>query len=155
MKIVINVCYGGFSLSPKAVKRLAELQGKPCFFFTSEYVNHKSVYKPIEMENIHGLFFSAFTVPNPNEVLAENKEWHDMTDEEKKQSNKKHEDIALTNRPDDRTDLNLIEVVEELGDEADGDCAELKVIEIPDGTEWEIDEYDGTETVDEKHRPWG
>lgn len=30
----------------------------------------------------------------------------------------------------------------------------LEVIEIPDGIEWEICEYDGMEWVAEKHRKW-
>jgi hypothetical protein len=34
MKIAINVSFGGFSLSRAGVKRLAELQGRPCYFFT-------------------------------------------------------------------------------------------------------------------------
>jgi len=32
-KIVINTCFGGFSLSPKAIKRISELKGKECYFF--------------------------------------------------------------------------------------------------------------------------
>jgi hypothetical protein len=48
----------------------------------------------------------------------------------------------------------LIEVIEELGDAANGDCAELAIVEIPDDVEWEISEYDGREHVAEKHRTW-
>jgi len=33
MKVAINACFGGFGLSPLAVKRLAELQGRECHFF--------------------------------------------------------------------------------------------------------------------------
>lgn len=46
-----------------------------------------------------------------------------------------------------RENPNLITVVEELGDEADGDYADLVVVEIPDGYEYKIDEYDGMETA--------
>lgn len=53
-----------------------------------------------------------------------------------------------------RNDPQLVEVVEELGDAASGVHAKLKVVEIPDGVEWEIDEYDGVEQVAEKHRAW-
>ena len=54
----------------------------------------------------------------------------------------------------DRANPGLVAVVEKLGKEASGSCSDLKVIEIPDGVEWEIDEYDGMETVHEKHRSW-
>ena len=54
----------------------------------------------------------------------------------------------------DRTDLDLIEVVKKLGNKANGTCSELKIVEIPDGIEFELSEYDGLETVEEKHRSW-
>lgn len=53
-----------------------------------------------------------------------------------------------------RADTTLVQVVEELGTAANGRFAELKVVEIPDGVEWEIDEYDGMEHVAEQHRTW-
>lgn len=53
-----------------------------------------------------------------------------------------------------RNDPVLINVVETLGEAADGSCAELRVVEIPEGVEWEIGEYDGIEWVAEKHRTW-
>ena len=51
-----------------------------------------------------------------------------------------------------RNDPALIEVVEELGEKADGPYSELKIVEIPDDMKWEIDEYDGKEWVSEVHR---
>lgn len=53
-----------------------------------------------------------------------------------------------------RSDPKLVEVVERLGDRASGSCARLRVVEIPDGVSWEIDDYDGRETVRESHRSW-
>ena len=29
-----------------------------------------------------------------------------------------------------------------------------KIVEIPDGVQWEITEYDGKECIKEKHRSW-
>ena len=48
MKIVINKSYGGFSLSPKAVKWLAEKRGQKCYFFKSTYdrITHQHNYTP-------------------------------------------------------------------------------------------------------------
>ena len=47
-----------------------------------------------------------------------------------------------------RTNSDLIQVVEELGEEASGSCAKLCVVEIPDeATDYMIVEYDGRETL--------
>lgn len=53
-----------------------------------------------------------------------------------------------------RDDEHLVAIVKEMGSEADSGYAELKIVEIPDGVEWQIDEYDGLEWVAEKHRVW-
>jgi hypothetical protein len=53
-----------------------------------------------------------------------------------------------------RNDPKLIEVVEKLGAKASGHCAELKIVEIPEGIDYEISEYDGFEHIAEKHRTW-
>jgi hypothetical protein len=53
-----------------------------------------------------------------------------------------------------RNDVDLVKVVETLGSAANGWAAELKVVEIPDGIEWYVDDYDGLEVVNEKHRSW-
>src|SRR3977135_4140707 len=54
-----------------------------------------------------------------------------------------------------RNDLRLIQVVEELGSAANGECSRLRIIDIPDGTVFEIDDYDGQESVHEIHQSWG
>lgn len=46
-----------------------------------------------------------------------------------------------------RNDLALAQVVEELGAKADGLSAELRIRELPAGTLYRIDEYDGSESV--------
>jgi hypothetical protein len=53
-----------------------------------------------------------------------------------------------------RDDLALVKLVEELGNEAAGSCASLKIVDIPDDVKWEIEEYDGAEWVSEQHRRW-
>ena len=155
MKIAINVCYGGFSLSAKAVKRLAEMNGKKCYFFTYEVGNFDKLI-PIQMKDIEprSHFWLAYSVPNPDKYAGSQKNWHDKTDKERQESNKRWEEISLTNRYVDRSDPQLIQVIEQLGKEANGGCADLKIIDIPDGIEYEIEEYDGTEWVAEKHRTW-
>jgi len=54
----------------------------------------------------------------------------------------------------ERNDQYLVRVVEELGDDVNGRFSELKVVDIPDDVEWQIDEYDGAEWVAEVHRTW-
>ena len=54
-----------------------------------------------------------------------------------------------------RTSPKLIKAIEKIGvKEASGEMAVLEIVEIPDDIEWEIDEYDGFETVHEQHRKW-
>ena len=48
----------------------------------------------------------------------------------------------------------LIQVVENLEEKANNQYSNLRIVEIPDGVEWEISEYDGMEYVAEKHRKW-
>ena len=47
----------------------------------------------------------------------------------------------------DRADPALVQVVEELGGEADGAYADLDIRDLESGTKYIIDEYDGLETV--------
>jgi hypothetical protein len=54
----------------------------------------------------------------------------------------------------DRTSEHLILAVETLKERANGYCALLKVVEIPDGIDYYIDNYDGIESVHEQHKSW-
>ena len=101
MKIVINRCFGGFSLT-------------------------EPVYKELGIE--HGGY--GFL---RNEDLG----------------------IESDNRDAVRADPRLVAAVEKIGlKESSGRCAKLGIVEIPDGVDWEIDEYDGYEHIAEKHRTW-
>lgn len=55
---------------------------------------------------------------------------------------------------ENRADPDLIAVFEEMAHLANGSFSRLKIVEIPDGVEWTIAEYDGNEWVAEKHRTW-
>ena len=54
----------------------------------------------------------------------------------------------------ERSDPNLVRVVEELGSGANGDFSMLKVVEIPDDVEWHVQDNDGDEWIAESHRTW-
>ncbi len=155
MKIVINTCFGGFSLSPRAVQRLAELQGRPCYLFT-QAAPMSGKYEPAEIDGLNSrLFWYAFDIPNPSEVLGNQRNFLEMSMAERKTSNDLYTSHVLETRPENRTDPLLIQVIEELGTKAaSGGCADLAIVEIPDGTEYTIEDYDGNEHVAEVHRTW-
>ena len=61
----------------------------------------------------------------------------------------------LTPAPE-RNDPVLIGIVKRLGlrKSARDTGDKLRIVEIPDGVDWYIDDYDGVETVHERHRQW-
>lgn len=57
--------------------------------------------------------------------------------------------------PDLRTDPRLIAAIEKIGEEAaSGDLSSLEIVEIPDGTDFYIDDHDGIEMIHEEHDSW-
>ena len=142
MKVVINSDYGGFSLSPKALEYIANKLGKPIYFFNSAYSEDGVRYTPITAEEAtkHWFGVRALSVPDPS-LIPDFGDYDEYN-------------WSFTRHFENRADPLLVEVVEALGEEANGSHATLKVIEIPDDIEWDIQEYDGLEWVAEKHRTW-
>lgn len=130
-KIVINACYGGFGLSKAGVLRYAELKG------IKLYCSSNSKW-----------YTAYYTVPE--------EEYKRLYEEDKNNIGNYGKSNSVCFRPREikRDDPILILVIEELGKKANGDCANLKVVKIPDDVEWEIQEYDGHECVAEQHRTW-
>lgn len=62
--------------------------------------------------------------------------------------------LVHTYNNDEREDPIMIGVIDELGERANSRYSRLKVVEIPDGTEYEIAEYDGNEHIAERHETW-
>jgi hypothetical protein len=54
----------------------------------------------------------------------------------------------------ERNDPILVQVVEELGEQANDSLSELKIVEVPDYISWYIHDYDGMESVEEEHSSW-
>lgn len=52
-----------------------------------------------------------------------------------------------TSRNTPRTDPDLVAVVEEMGNAANGRCAALEIVDLEPGTHYIIDEYDGLESI--------
>jgi hypothetical protein len=142
MKIVINRCFGGYGLSHEAIMRYLDLRGI-------------TVY-PEQSEGGGTWKFLTYWLVKPEDRLEEKEgeSFYTMTMDERQDYNKRFSDETFGVEDISRDDPVLIEVIEELGDAANGDCAELAIVEIPDDVEWEISEYDGSEHVAEKHRVW-
>jgi hypothetical protein len=140
MKVVINRCYGGFSLSHQAVMRYFEIKGI-------------KVYP--EQGKDYWKFWTYWTVkPEDRVEIKEGEDFYKMSMEDRRAYNEAHSAQTIYERDIERDDPALVQAVEELGAVACGAHAELAVVEIPDGVEWCIEEYDGMEHVAEKHRTW-
>ena len=142
MKVVINRCYGGFSLSKEACQRYWDIKGQQV------WIEDDTKFASM------GLFTVWLTPPDQRIESKEGKEFYAMSLEDRKAYNKQYSEKTWYYRDVERNDPTLVQVVEELGDRAGGRCAELAVTEIPDDVDFEIEEYDGKEWVAEKHRTW-
>ncbi len=131
MKVVTNRCYGGFSLSHEAVMLYAKKKGFTLY------------HTPLKGEDNLFTNYSrkSFTKnPSPNYTVIDRWETPD--------------EAYFSPREIERTDPDLIAVVEELKNQANGSYAKLEVTTIPDGVDYEIDEHDGLESIHETHRSW-
>jgi len=118
-KIVYNACYGGFSLSQAAINRYAEIKG--ITLYDDCYLCPADEYdRIVEEERLNPV--------GPDRYARSNA-------------------LYFSDRDIERTDPALVQVVEELGDKANGDFAKLYITEVPAGTLYRIDEYDGLESV--------
>ena len=108
MKVAINTCFGGFSISEEAILKYAEYKGLNLHIVDTGIMVH--------VEDEKGNYFGDDNIK--------------------------------------RNDPFLIKVIEELGENANGLCAEISIVEIPDGTDYIISEYDGVEHVAERHQTW-
>jgi len=140
MKIVINRCFGGYGLSHEAIMRYLDLKGI-------------TVY-PEQGEGTWKFWTYWLVKPEGRFEVKETEDFYAMSMEERQAHNQKYSDETFGDRDISRNDPVLIQVIQELGDAANGEHAELAIVEIPDDVEWEISEYDGSEHVAEKHRVW-
>ena len=132
---------------------MAKRKGKECYFFALNLSkNDEERYKPItDEEAAKSLLWVAFSVPNPSDYIERKK----PNEDDYKRENDSYAKIEIETRlsREHRNDPDLVAVVESLGAEANGKFASLEVVEIPDGIDWRIEEYDGSESVAEG-RTW-
>jgi hypothetical protein len=145
-KIVINKCFGGFGLSDAAYEKLIEW-GVPVRKYTKQQRNEKTcLFLPEPLNDGEVIFDRELTKPGEDSF---NDIYHQFKG--KTRYTERYWDCWTR---ESRTHPLVIRVVEELGVEANGSCAELAVVEVPDNIEWEIDEYDGNEHIAQKHQTW-
>lgn len=138
-KVVVNRCYGGFSVSEAGIMLYAKLKGLTVYPEKDDRFSFTSYY---------------IVPPEQREPEPSAEQWHAWSIEERIAHNKRGEGQEIGERDFERDDPLLVEVIETLGDAANGMCAKLEVVEIPADVDWRIEEYDGREWVAEAHRTW-
>ena len=133
-KVVYSSCYGGFGLSKEAVQRYWEIKGQRVWIEEDNefhYHNFLTVWLVSPEERQKQKSTEEFLALSMNERIAYN-------------------DAYLTQTwcaiDVDRHDPVLVQVVEELGDKANGQYAKLAIKEV--SGPYRITEYDGYETVE-------
>jgi len=133
MKVILNKCYGGFGVSVEGYELYCKKKGATANWY--ERIGNKLV----KSEDPNHMFVYCFIKDIGNNVEYSKDtfdKYHIYLDDEH------------------REDPVLIEVVEELGENANGRYSELVVVDIPDGLDYVIDEYDGIETLHERVKCW-
>lgn len=145
MEIVINKCFGGFSISKKCAEYMVELGSERAKAELDEY------YKTVAAIKQYGDTgtFPYYVEESEKDFIKIYAKYRDFDHWYGFGYCDGYEEGY------ERNDPILVKAVKDLGRDADGSCSDLEVVEIPDGIEWEIEEYDGMESVHEAHRSWG
>lgn len=144
-RIAINVRYGGFGLSEAAYLKLIEW-GVPIRKYVEPTRNDSmGLYENETANDGEVIFDRELTPPEANSFSALYWKYKGARGTERYWDCWTHEH---------RQHPLVLRVIDELGTTANGPFAELKIVEIPDGVDWEIDEYDGREHIAAKHEVW-
>jgi len=136
-KVILNKCYGGFDVSTLVYVHYAQKLGKKlrCYKFapTRDEDGHfnDDMYKRVDLEE---------ALQGDNIFMT-----YRLVDE-------KGQEEKINLDSSHREDPLLIEIVENLGKEANSMYSDLKIVEIPDElvNNYMIDNYDGIETLHQK-----
>lgn len=136
MKVVISRCYGGFGISIEAQKDLINMG---CEHIIKGAANIDEYFgKHIETLD------DKLKYDTPRQHMKFCEIYIDI-------------DKRLVYHPDSisRECLHLIKLIKDKGSEyVSGQNANLQIVEIPDDICYEIDQYDGFESIEECHRSW-
>ncbi len=134
MKVAYNDCYGGFSLSPLALTKYAKKKGIDLTWY--ERFNDKK----------GDVFYKRLNRTPANDSLKFHSLNFDFGKTIKELPSDSYYYPSFVS-DESRKDVDLINVIESLGVSANGLGSSLRITEVPDGVEYEIDEYDGNESV--------
>ena len=143
-KVILNKSYGGFDVSKEVYKEYAKRLNLDLFAYEIDFVHNADstrVYYVRKDFDICLDTFAKYTTKDLGDrVLA----------------SKLDDNFVLNLDETHREDELLIQIVEELGDKADGKFGCLKVVEIPDDVaeDYVIDDYDGIETLHKRVQEW-
>jgi hypothetical protein len=125
--------FGHYKLSSKAMKFIAKELGKECYFY--DYDLSRIV----------------------DESMLVKGYWYAVTSKDRPEFPDETAPTSLEEYTDDRSNPLLIKTVETLGRDAfETDYKHMRIAEIPDGVDWEINMNNetGYEWIAEKHQKW-
>lgn len=138
MKVAINVCFGGFGISKDCARHMAAAGSEVAAKMVAEhdatlaaFEEYKRSGKKPDKSDFGARMFDL------NVKYGTEPEFYGHWDYEQP-----------------RHDPHLVAAIEALGEKANGQYSQLRIVEIPDGTDYEISEYDGNEHIAEKHATW-
>ena len=132
-KVVYNSCYGGFGLSKEACQRYWDIKGQQV------WIEDDTQFKSL------GLFTVWLVAPEDRIPAKGGDDFYSMNMDERVAYNQAYSKHTWSDSNVDRHDPVLVQVVEELGDKANGKHAKLAIEEVYGS--YRIDEYDGSERV--------
>ena len=143
-KVILNKCYGGFSVSEEAYKLYAKKKGLKLYMYEADYSTRPIKYNKVKKSST---LFTLYRIKDFGKSFTRDIIRDDCDDFDKC-------GLRLDERY--REDETLIEVVEELGEKANSVCSKLVIVEIPDevAKDYVVDVYDGIETLHQRVEVW-
>lgn len=150
-KVIINKCFGGYGFVPFTIQQYADAKGIKLYWYTRDCSRDVGRAKEAlisttidEINQRDDLLMDVYPIMRDMGdafILA----WGENSD------------LIFEMPPKEmsRVDPVLIEIIERYGDQNVHGCYAPKVVEVPDGVAWVVEEYDGFESLHEAHLIFG